>query len=99
MGPRPSSLSLYMGGRGDCGGFLGAAVLHSSWTSGSHQRGDEGWGGRGRRRGRESEKEDPKKGDRWRRKNKGECRGKAIKGGEDKANWAGRSDNSFVVEP
>lgn len=46
--------------------------------------------------GRESEKEDPKKGDRWKSKNKGEYSDKVIKGEEDKANWAGRSDNQLL---
>lgn len=32
-------------------------------------------------------------------KEQGRVRDKVIKGEEDKANWAGRSDKSFVMKP
>ena len=87
MGPKPSSLH---GREVEWEGFGVQWVLQSSWTSGSNQRGDGGWmdgGGRVKR--------GPEEGDRWGEKEQE----KVIKGGKDKANWAGRSDNSFVMTP
>lgn len=50
-------------------------------------------------RGWKCEKEDQKKRRQMGEKEQGRVWDKVIKGEEDKANWAGRSDNSFVMKP
>lgn len=65
-------------------------VHQSSWTSGSNQR---------RGGGRWSVKRSTKKRRQMGEKGEGTIQDKVIKGQAAKANWAGRSDGSFVVKP
>lgn len=73
----------------------GGAVVQSSWTSGSYPRRGGGGGGGGRVKNK-----GPSKGRQMGEKEQESVWDKVIiKGEEDKANWAGRSDNSFVMKP
>lgn len=86
MGPKPNYFYLYLEGSW-LGRFWGAVVLQSSWTSGSHQRGDRGVDGGGGR-----VKKRTKKRRQMGQKEQETVWDKVIiKGGEDKGNWTGRN--------